>query len=208
MSSFEIKAIIFDYGNVLCEPQTPEDLAAMAEALTLPPDQFRSIYWRDRVPYDRAEFDPTQYWTRAAGRTLDPALVEKLTALDNKSWTHPSKKMLPYVDAARRKGLRTALLSNLPAPLKDALEKDCPWLPRFDVKTYSCEIGKTKPDREIYDICVRDLGVKPPEIVFLDDRPENIKAAAELGIHGILFETPERAVLDLASQYGVSFRKP
>jgi FMN phosphatase YigB (HAD superfamily) len=39
--------------------------------------------------------------------------------------------------------------------------------------------------------------------VFLDDRPENIKAATELGIHAILFQTPERAATELADRYGV-----
>lgn len=204
---FEIKAIVFDYGNVLCEPQPPEDIQAMAAALGLPADEFTNIYWRDREAYDRAEMDPGEYWNRMASRQLDQAEVAGLVELDNMSWMHPRRKMLPYVEAARQIGLRTALLSNLPVPLRDALENDCPWLPRLDVRTYSCEIRKTKPNRAIYDACIRDLGVKPPEIVFLDDRPENVNGATELGIHALLFESPERAALDLAAQYGISLRQ-
>ena len=203
---FEIKAIIFDYGNVLCLPQPAEDIQAMAAALGMPVADFSKIYWRDRLPYDRADLDPQTYWNRVAGRQLQSAEVSKLVELDNKSWTHPSEAMIDKVDAARRKGLRTALLSNLPMPLRDALEKDCPWLPHFDVKTYSCDVRKAKPDRQIYDACVSALGVKPPEIVFLDDRPENVKGAMELGIHALLFESPERALLDLSAQYGVNLR--
>lgn len=202
--SFEIKAIIFDYGNVLCDPQPPEDIRAMAAAVNLPPDEFTTLYWRNREAYDRAEMDPGQYWSGLAGRQLDPAQIKELVDLDNRSWTHPREKMLPYVDAVRQKGLRTALLSNLPVTLRDALENDCPWLPRFDVRTYSCDIRKTKPNRAMYDACIRDLGVKPPEALFLDDRPENVKGAMERGVHGLLFESPERALLDLSAQYGIS----
>jgi putative hydrolase of the HAD superfamily len=205
--SFEIKAIIFDYGNVLCEPQPPEDTQAMAAALALANDKFLKIYWRDRVAYDRDDMNSEEYWNRVAGRQLDGAEIKKLVDLDNKSWTHPREEMIPWVGMARHKGLRTALLSNLPVPLRDSLEKDCPWLPRFDVRTYSCTLRKTKPDPEIYQTCVRELRVNPPEIVFLDDRQENVNGAIELGIQGLLFESPERAALDLSAQFGLSLRQ-
>jgi putative hydrolase of the HAD superfamily len=205
--SFEIKAIIFDYGNVLCEPQPPEDTQAIAAALGLANDKFHEIYWRDRVAYDQAGLSAEEYWNGVAGRLLDIVEIKKIVELDNKSWTHPREKMISWVQVARQKGLRTALLSNLPVPLRDTLEKNCPWLPRFDVRTYSCTIGKTKPDPEIYRACIRELGVKPPEIVFLDDRQDNVNGAIELGIQGLLFESPERAALDLSAQFGLSLRR-
>lgn len=205
---FEIKAIIFDYGNVLCEPQPREDVDAMALELDIPPDKFGGLYWRDRVAYDCADMDAMEYWTRLAGRQLEKAQVAKLVQLDNRSWVHPREKTLPWVEIMRQNGFRTALLSNLPVALRDALENDCPWMPKFDARTYSCTIRKAKPDPVIYDACIRDLGVKPPEAVFLDDRPENVDGAMKLGIHALLFESPERAALDLASQYGIYVNRP
>jgi putative hydrolase of the HAD superfamily len=198
-----IRAIIFDYGNVLCEPQPPEDLSAMAVELAQSIDRFVPIYWRNRVSYDRADMDAVEYWTLVAGRRLAPDKVAKLIDLDNRSWLHPRSSTIPWVDAMRRQGLRTALLSNLPAPLRYALENVL-WLPEFDVKTYSCTVRATKPDREIYEQCVRALGVNPSEAVFLDDRPENIEAASKLGIHAILFQTPEGAAMRLATGYGLT----
>jgi putative hydrolase of the HAD superfamily len=198
-----IKAVIFDYGNVLCEPQTPEDIEAMAAELGRTAGQFAPIYWRDRASYDRAEMDSTEYWNRVAGRKLPADQTRKLTHLDNRSWLHPRDATIPWVTALSRQGLRTALLSNLPVPLREALENDAPWLPEFDVRTYSCDVRRTKPDREIYEHCIRGLGVKPSEAVFLDDRPENITGAVELGIGAILFQTAERAAIELAERFGV-----
>src|SRR5438876_11872877 len=120
----EIKAIIFDYGNVLCEPQPPEDVAAMAAELEQTIEEFGPIYWRDRAAYDRADMDAGEYWARVAGRHLASDQIAKLTDLDNKSWTHPHPGTIQWVETMRRHGLRTALLSNLPAPLRDALEND------------------------------------------------------------------------------------
>src|SRR5437764_14964702 len=101
---FEIKAIIFDYGNVLCEPQPQEDVDAMAREAGVPADRFAEIYWRDRMVYDCAGFDASEYWSRVAGKQLDAPQVEKLVALDNKSWTHPRKTTLAWVDVLRQKG--------------------------------------------------------------------------------------------------------
>ena len=199
-----IKAIIFDYGNVLCEPQPAEEVQAIAALLRIPQDELVDRYWRDRLAYDRADLDPGEYWTRLVGRRLDASDLQAAIHLDNKSWTHPRMQTLQWVDTARRNGLHTALLSNLPLPLRDALEQDCPWLPPFDVRTYSCSVRAVKPDRAIYEECLRELGVKPQEAVFLDDRRENIDGAGHVGIHGVWFHTAEGAAKQLAAEYGIA----
>ncbi len=202
--SCAIKAVIFDYGNVLSEAQPLEEVRAMAEVLSMAPEPFEERYWRDRAAYDRAAMDPAEYWGRVAGRAVEGSRVEQLNELDIKSWTHPRESTPGWVDSARRSGLRTALLSNLPVTLRDALESNCPWLPQFDVRTYSCELRVTKPDAAIYERCLAALGVSPSEAIFLDDRPDNVKAAAALGIHAVIFESAERAAADLAA-YGMPF---
>lgn len=202
--SKRVKAIIFDYGNVLCAPPLPSDVEAMVEVLGQPAEQFTAIYWRHRPPYDRAEMSAEEYWNLVAGEALDAERVAKLTDLDNRSWMRPKPATAGWVEAARQAGFRTALLSNLPLSLKVALENDSGWLPGFDVRTYSCTVGRTKPDREIYEQCVGELGVNAAECVFLDDRPENVLGAAEAGIHAVLFDTAERAARELAEQYGLA----
>ena len=45
-------AIIFDYGNVLSQPQPLADIEAMASVLELPTEIFRRAYWQFRLAYD------------------------------------------------------------------------------------------------------------------------------------------------------------
>ncbi|HLJ46679.1 MAG TPA: HAD family phosphatase [Bryobacteraceae bacterium] len=204
-----IKAIIFDYGNVLCEPQPDADVQAMADAVSMSLATFKSAYWRWRVTYDRAEVEPRDYWNQLAGRELSADELRRLWDLDNRSWLHPRQAMLGPAARAKEIGLRTALLSNLPVTLRDALEDgSAKWLPKFDVNTYSCSIGVTKPDAAIYEQCVADLGMKPDQVAFLDDRPENVKGANELGIQAVQFETAEQALGELQSRFGISLRVP
>lgn len=201
--ALKIKGIIFDYGNVLCDPQEPHEVQAMADALGVELEQFKEKYWRDRRPYDRADLGAAEYWNRIAGRELSLGELGAVIELDNTGWLHRRERTLAWVGQASQKGLRTGLLSNLPISLRDALEQ-VNWLPEFDVRTYSCTLGRIKPEPEIYEDCVGGLGLKPEEVVFLDDRPENVRGADEVGLHGLLFESADQAASELAERYRVS----
>ena len=49
----------------------------------------------------------------------------------------------------------------------------------------SYEMGVCKPNREIYEIALETGKMKPEETLFVDDSIKNIKAAEEVGIHGL-----------------------
>lgn len=86
------------------------------------------------------------------------------------------------VHRARKKGIKTALLSN-------SWGNTYPrhgWDDMFDEVVISGEVGMRKPDAEIYHHTLDLLKVKPEESVFVDDLAHNIKAAADLGMIGIL----------------------
>lgn len=56
-------------------------------------------------------------------------------------------------------------------------------------KTYfSHEVKMAKPDAQIYEYVLRDMGVDARDAVFFDDSPLNIEAAKELGIDARLVE--------------------
>lgn len=73
-----------------------------------------------------------------------------------------------------------------------------PFLSWFKDIVVSGEIGVIKPDRKIYEYAIDRFNLKTPEYsVFIDDRMENIEAAAEFGIKGIHFKNPEQLKSDL-----------
>jgi len=57
----------------------------------------------------------------------------------------------------------------------------------FDVVIVSCEVGVAKPDPVIFQMCLTRLGVKSSQVLFVDDRIENIEGAARLGIQTFHF---------------------
>jgi putative hydrolase of the HAD superfamily len=186
----KIEAVIFDYGNVLCEPQLVSDVQAMASVCDLELSTMQSLYWRFRDPYDKGHLDANQYWSeiaKAAAKQFSPLQIEKARLLDNLSWTRPSQPMIAWVKHLRSSGLRTAILSNMPLALREYIDANCDWLPEFDESVFSCDAGHIKPQPEIYHHCLERLGVKPEHSLFIDDRQPNISAAESLGMHGITF---------------------
>jgi len=66
-------------------------------------------------------------------------------------------------------------------------------LGRFlSVRLSSCYLGLHKPDLAYYRRAIDILGVAPERILFIDDRTENVAAAAKVGIHALLFENAEK----------------
>ncbi len=61
----------------------------------------------------------------------------------------------------------------------------------------SGEVKCIKPDHQIYRILLQKHRLNSEESVFIDDTADNVTAATELGINGIIFKSPEQLVEDL-----------
>lgn len=51
----------------------------------------------------------------------------------------------------------------------------------------SAEVGVAKPDPPISAIAAEVVGARPEDCAFVDDRPENVRAAVAAGMRGHLF---------------------
>ena len=78
-----------------------------------------------------------------------------------------------------------------------AHEKKYGWDEIFDAEVLSGKYGIQKPNKKIYQILLKELGVKPKNCVFVDDKIENIEAAESLGIKGIHFTSYKALVQEL-----------
>lgn len=197
-----MRAVIFDYGNVLCQPQHDSEIGAMAAILKLPRERFETMYWQHRLDYDEAKLEAAEYWNNFAPVTA--AEIEQLNRLDGASWTYPNIPVVNWARQLQKSGLKIALLSNMPFPIRDAV-LGCNWLPEFDQRTFSCELGISKPSREIYEHCLHSLGVPGDQALFVDDKPANVQGAAAAGMHGIVFSSASDLGAELAKRFDTFF---
>ena len=98
-------------------------------------------------------------------------------------WTRTDPRVLDILYRARAAGLPMVLLSNAPAHLSNVLDAT-DW--RRELMTdalYSARLGLCKPDPAAYEHALAATGVTDPRrALFVDDREDNCRAAAELGL--------------------------
>jgi putative hydrolase of the HAD superfamily len=85
--------------------------------------------------------------------------------------------MLAWLTALSSAGMKTAVLSNMHIGMVHHARRAFRWLDRVSYTTLSAEVQLIKPDPEIYEYCLRGLGVSPSDCLFIDDREINIAAA-------------------------------
>lgn len=54
-----------------------------------------------------------------------------------------------------------------------------------------------KPDPRIFELAAERVGVRPGEIVFVDDFAPNVEAARAIGMLAVLFETTAQVIAEV-----------
>jgi len=199
-----IRAVIFDYGGVVCFHPTKAQIADAARLCEISSEEFVRALWKHRIVYDAGQ-PPLEYWRNVAalmGRTFDDAVVAQMIEREIDFWSRLDDRVLAWIGQLRERGLRTGILSNLPIPLGERLRGNG-LLEHFDHVTFSYELGCTKPDPRIYEHAVAGLGIAPEEALFLDDRPENVEGARRVGLESELYKSWEVFAADVPQRYGL-----
>lgn len=206
----EIRALVIDYGEVLCHAADPAALADMGRHVGAEPTRFAEAYWQHREAYDRGAFDGPVYWRRVAetvGVPVDDSRVDELVARDIALWTRLDDGMLAWANAVAETGVPVGLLSNMVREIGAHLRDELRLFDRFTSVTYSYEVGLAKPDPEIYHRALESLGSTPTETLFVDDRPVNVEAARSVGMHAHRFLSREGLVADVDARYALALAR-
>lgn len=189
-----VRAVIFDFGGVLCFHPDDQQIAKVSSACGLPIPEFLRAFWEQRLEYDAGRLDSRAYWhgvARSAGIAIDDSHLPALVLLEVELWNRFDSRVLDWIRQLRGSGIATGILSNLPKPLGERLRETPGFLEQFDHITFSYELGLVKPERAIYEHATSGLQVRPEEALFLDDRPMNVEGAKAVGLHAERFSTWE-----------------
>ncbi|MFF5966467.1 HAD-IA family hydrolase [Streptomyces collinus] len=192
-------AVVWDLGGVLAP--SGRALAALAEALGLPESELAYPYWTHRDAYDLGA-SPDAYWRRIAeslGRTLDGGWVERLDRIDTDCWATLESDAAALLARLADRGTPLGILSNAPGSLARAVRR-ASWSARFETLVFSSDVGLMKPDPLVYRAADERLGRSPSEVVFFDDRPENVAAARAHGWRAHVWTGGEAAAAVLARE--------
>jgi len=183
-----IKAVLFDFGGVLAEEGFKQGLKAIARKNGLKPEDFYRISSElvYQTGYVSGILDEHSYWEAVRRKTGiredDEVLREEIL---KRFKLRP--EMLGIVDRLKSSGFTTAILSDQTNWL-DELNQRVSFYHHFDQVFNSFRLKKTKRDPSVFkDVCTL-LGIRPEDVLFVDDNPENIKKASSKGLRTIHFK--------------------
>ena len=190
----QVSAVLFDYGLVLSGPPHPPAWERMRRTLQASEEAFHAAYWAPRLDYDRGTLNGATYWQTVAqtlGRELTPDNLATLIAADTALWTQPNADMIAWAAALQAAGIKTGILSNLGDAMELGVRERCAWIEGFAHHTFSHQLGLAKPEAAIYAHAADGLATPPEEILFIDDRADNIAAARAAGMQAIQYTSHE-----------------
>ncbi len=104
----------------------------------------------------------------------------------------PMPEMIELHGTLSKAGMPTYIFSNTNEIAVAHIRKQYPFFSGFNDYILSYEQGAMKPDAKIYEVVEQKTGHRGGEIVYIDDRPENVAAGAARGWRVILQETPAK----------------
>lgn len=104
----------------------------------------------------------------------------------------PISPMIELHAALRQQKIPTYIFSNTNDIAVEHILRNFPFFKNFDGYIFSYKIGAMKPDAKIYKALEAMAGKRGGEILYIDDRPENIEAGAARGWRTILHGSPEK----------------
>jgi putative hydrolase of the HAD superfamily len=204
------KAVISDFGGVLTTP-LGKSIAAWSRESGIPLEDVRVAMASAAERHGEHPLfmlEKGQIGEREFVRRLEAELGggRRMRTMAEVYFEHLERnhEMIDFMRGLRDRGLRTALLTN------NVREWEAIWramLPEideiFEVVVDSAFVGMRKPELGIYELTLERLGgVEAPDCVFVDDLEVNCRAARELGMTAVQFETTEQARAQIEAALG------
>ena len=198
MTSEPVRLVCFDLGGVLV--RIARDWAdacrrAEVDASALTPDVLERHHAL-MLRYETGEIDEAGYFHQIPACV--PQVAPDAIARVFDAWLlgmYPGAEQL--IDDLRAAGVRTACLSNTNhRHWRTLRERPGAYgaLDRLDHKFISYELRVMKPHPDAYRAVERGTGMTGSEILFFDDRPENVEAAQALGWRAVKVDRVDDAV--------------
>lgn len=182
------QAVVFDFGGVMTgETRREEIVQFLCQSFHLSKDDFEKINLEKRKSAQSGQTDE-EFWLAYAKReqiSLPDQWSDTFTkVLKDSIGVNP--EMFQIVDQLKEKQIPVALFSNIDDRYAKLLRGFGLYQP-FDPCILSCEIGANKPDPLAYKTLIEMLRLPSEEILFIDDKIENVEQAKAHGIDAIQF---------------------
>lgn len=197
----QFKAVVFDFGGVIVMNEGGDVLGFVAQILDVSLEELKKVYfehnhlsnvrnikWVDMLMEVVRVFD--------GSLETEDKIRETVRVLEAKQKTNT--ELLGFLPVLRKLGFKTAIFSNNTSELRERLA-EMGITALFDEIVVSAEIGFQKPHKEAFDVLFEKLGLKPEEVIFVDDSPKSLEKASDIGYFPVRFKSNDQLKSDLKS---------
>jgi HAD superfamily hydrolase (TIGR01549 family) len=179
--------ILFDLGGVLINWNDDWLYDEISLQLNQPFNKIKSKFNDTLCSLFESKIDEGEFWNIVLGpdNDIDKKIISK-TFLKKSSI---NEKFLAFAKSLKNDGHLIGILSNLTPETSMCIDKN--QLKDFDYHFYSNSLKMSKPNNEIYQHVCDHISSK--NILFIDDKQENLNAAESYGIDTILFNSDDYA---------------
>jgi HAD superfamily hydrolase (TIGR01549 family) len=179
--------ILFDLGGVLINWNDDWLYDEISLQLNKPFNKIKSKFNDTLCSLFESKIDEGEFWNIVLGpdNDIDKKIISK-TFLKKSSI---NEKFLAFAKSLKNDGHLIGILSNLTPETSMCIDKN--QLKDFDYHFYSNSLKMSKPNNEIYQHVCDHISSK--NILFIDDKQENLNAAESYGIDTILFNSDDYA---------------
>jgi FMN phosphatase YigB (HAD superfamily) len=187
------KIVVFDLGKVLVDFNYSIAAHKIAARSAMPQDGIYSFIGSSdiTVKYEVGLFTRGEFFEQARQAIGFHGTFEEFGEFFGDIFT-AIPPMIELHAELRRRGVPTYIFSNTNDLAVEDIRRNFPFFKNFDGYIFSYEVGAMKPDAKIYEALEKLAGRRGAEILYIDDRPENVAAGAARGWRTILHETSEK----------------
>lgn len=192
-----IKNIIFDIGNVLLnfEPKVYVKSKISEDKVE---EIYESIFKSEEWPMlDRGTITEEDAKANIINRKIEN---EEFINAVFENWYDmllPIESSIEVLKKLKKNGYKVFYLSNFHLTAFKYVIKKHDFFELFDGGVVSYEENLIKPEKEIYEKIIHKYELQLNETVFIDDMKENVLAAMEQGLKGIILENPKDLIAQL-----------
>lgn len=205
MPGSKYRAIIFDIGRVLIRVNVSRAMDGLASGLTLTPQEVWSAIEKDprMLDWQEGRISPRDWYLHINKRLGTALTFEQFSEVWNRALDPNPIHEDSFLEKLS-KNYRLALLSNTDPLHMSHAEGNFAFFRFFPNRIYSYRVGASKPDPLIYREALKACRVGAKEAVYIDDVAAYAEAARQLGMTGLVFQSPEQLQTDLRA-LGVRF---
>lgn len=189
------QAIVFDLGKVLVDFDWMRAARRFAQRCPLPAPLLlaRFISANPLVAFEKGRLTPEAFFEEARRLTGFTGGYEEFRDGFADIFTEMPEMIAAHA-RLRAAGFPTYVFSNTNILAVEHIRAQFPFFANFDGYIYSYEHDAMKPEARLYEVVEAVSGRRGADLLYLDDRPENVDVGAARGWQVILQESPAKSL--------------